>query len=180
VELYANWHRTLEKRGAARDLIHSQHGSPSFVRSVRGILRGLAVAESNLAQTDLNQHLACNLNLGPLTQWEDDRMSTRFSKNDDQLLPPIIDHEGNSDSCLSSPDDPRALTGDDLLQRVKELEALIIARDDRITALGSLLNSRQRRVSHLKEWLVALWNTLPVGIQKRIEPLADFIDRNIR
>ena len=67
-----------------------------------------------------------------------------------------------------------------LLQRIAELEALVRARDKKITELGHLLHRRAAKPSRFKTFLVSTWDRLPRDFQKTIEPFADFMDRVVK
>jgi hypothetical protein len=175
-ELYENWPSTLEKRIAAMSLIHSQHGHSNFQRSIRSALPDLATCESDAVITDLG---VCGEG-SVLSLTEISPLPSTKSSEANRMIPSIIDADGIHGGSHLATDGLQSWTREALQQRVAELEALVIARDNRITALGSLLSSRQRGVSRLKKSLISLWDALPVAIQRRVEPFADFIDRRIK
>ncbi len=66
--------------------------------------------------------------------------------------------------------------------RIAELEGMLRARDRKITELGNLINLRRPsdQPSKFKGLLVQLWDGMPRKVQKKIEPLADFIDKIVK
>jgi hypothetical protein len=68
-----------------------------------------------------------------------------------------------------------------LRTRIAYLEGMLRARDKKITELGSQIRGLgPPKPSWIKQWLVAFWERLPKGLQRRVEPFADFIDRVVK
>ncbi len=68
---------------------------------------------------------------------------------------------------------------------IDNLRLQVRARDAKITELGAQVHEYRNRYdlkgpSKLKGGLIWIWDQLPGGVQRRIEPFADFVDRVVK
>lgn len=185
LDLYRDWPHTLSKRQSANQLVQRRHGRDGFRFSVLkafssstvvdqgderdGLTSVVQVAlEASALQNSMRHGLAKDTQVLVLEElpvqcapWAAGEI--RMKKQAD-----IVEHERMTTEQA----------------RIKELEAMIRARDKRITELGYLVHSGKMQIDHhpsrFKSFLVNTWDALPRPVQRAIEPFADFVDRTVK
>lgn len=169
--MFDDWPETLLKRRNAQRLIAERHSRKSTISSTLeafGLLNLASPAGTHREDGELEVPIF-SVNSHQMTVDDDEFQSHQIDGS--TVNRDIMTHTAKFQDADQS----------ELIKRIEELEGQIVARDERITELGNLLHSAGfGRPSSFKAFLVRVWDGLPSGIQKRVEPLANYIDKAVR